>query len=88
MILVETAEIGDEKIAAQSIAGTDPQLTGKISFSGKDSLSLVEHGKSRLYMLEKKLSLRSQDDPFGTAHKQSMAQLFFKVFDGLAYCRL
>ena len=39
-------------------------------------------------MLEKKLSLRSQDDPFGTAHKQSMAQLFFKVFDGLAYCRL
>ena len=41
MILVETAEIGDEKIAAQSIAGTDPQLTGKISFSGKDSLSLV-----------------------------------------------
>ena len=41
MILVETAEIGDEKIAAQSIAGTDPQLTGKISFSGKDSLSFV-----------------------------------------------
>ena len=30
MILVETAEIGDEKIAAQSIAGTDPQLTGKL----------------------------------------------------------
>ena len=30
-------------------------------------------------MLEEKLSLRSQDDPFGAAHKQSMAQLFFKV---------
>ena len=72
MILVETAEIGDEKIAAQSIAGTDPQLTGKISFSGKDSFSLVEHGKGRLYMLEEKLSLRSQDDPFGAAHKQSI----------------
>ena len=77
---METAEIGDEKIAAQSIAGTDPQLTGKISFSGKDSLSLVEHGKGRLYMLEEKLSLRSQDDPFWYCAQTKYGPAFFSRF--------
>ena len=56
---METAEIGDEKIAAQSIAGTDPQLTGKISFSGKDSLSSFSMEGPALHVGEEALPQES-----------------------------
>ena len=88
VILVEPAEIRDEEIAAQSIAGTDPQLTGKISLAGKGCLAFVKHGKGRFYVLEKKLSLRSQDHPFGASNEQGVAQFFLQVFDRPADCRL
>ena len=66
---MEPAEIRNEEITAQSIAGTDPKLAGKIPFAGKGCLSFVKHGKGGFYVLEKKLPLRSQDHPFGASHK-------------------
>ena len=69
VVLVEPAEIRNEEITAQSIAGTDPKLAGKIPFAGKGCLSFVKHGKGGFYVLEKKLPLRSQDHPFGASHK-------------------
>ena len=86
MILVKTAKIRDEKIAAQSIAGTDTKLSGKIPFSGKSGLPFIEHGKSRLHMLKKQFALRCEDDSFCASDEKRVAQLFFQIFDSLAYC--
>lgn len=81
---VKTLQIRDEKIPADRVAGSDPDLSSGGSSVEKLCLSFSDEVHGRLDMAHEDLALRGKPDFFCTADKKGLVQFPLQCLDGLA----
>ena len=87
--LVKLFQVRDEKIPADRIAGSNPELAAAHGACLQDlRFPAADQIDGRLHMAQQGFSFRGKLYPFGTADEQADAELLFQYFDGLADRRL
>jgi len=87
--VMETVQIGHQKIAAKGVAGTDAQLSAlqRIRLQ-KLSLAAQNQIDCGLNVVKQDFTLRGQRYLLCAANKKGLIQALFQCFDGLADGRL
>ena len=82
---VKTAQIRNQKVPADRIAGPDPELSAAQRAGFHDLvLAALDQIHGRLHMAQQRVTLRSELHPLRTADKQIDAELLLQNLDRLA----